>query len=629
MRSLPWLLLPLLVFVACGEKPESLPPPNILWITSEDTGPAWGCYGDAYATTPNIDQLAAEGGTVFRRAYSNAPICAPARSTLITGQYATSLGTQHLRSDIPVPADLQILPELLRQAGYFTTNNAKTDYNFSPEGRWDENSREAHWRNRAEGQPFFSVFNFGITHEGHTNRFDPEDTESLNRRHDPAGAQLPPYFPPTAQFKRIWAHMNDLMTVFDQEVGKLVAQLKEDGEYDNTIIFVFSDHGYGLPRYKRWLYQTGLQVPFVLHVPEKYRDWVGVEAGETEQMVGFVDFAPSVLQLAGQKAPARMEGKPFLGAETQEKAYIYGYRSRADDCYDVARSVFDGHYLYVRHFMPHKPYIQNALIFNRGKASFEELFRVKAAGELSAEAAQMFARKPVEELYDLREDPQELNNLLAKGPRPIVADELALKLDQWMRKYHDTGLLNEGEMMLRAQAYSSVYEMVRDPKAYDGEALLAAAKLVGTVTSLEQLLPYLDDEDSGVRYWALEAADAWTGDLAPLRERLRERLQDPSPVVAGKAAELLGKHYGELAALNKLKALLLLDEEPVVLQAAINVRELGDKARPLLPAIQEEVMPRYAGEVWGRYKSWLYPMFIGMALDQTQENCGVEEVTGD
>ncbi|WKN30075.1 sulfatase-like hydrolase/transferase [Porifericola rhodea] len=602
--------------------------PNILWISAEDIGLGWGCYGDTYASTPHIDQLAKDG-YVFTQAYSNAPICAPARSTLITGMYATSLGTQHLRSEIPVPADFRILSELMREGGYFTTNNSKTDYNFSAQGRWDENGNDAHWRNAPDDRPFFSVFNFGITHEGHANTEVAEDTKSLTVKHDPAQANLPPYFPQTEAFKSIWAHQYDLISVFDQEVGKLIKQLDEDSKLENTIIFVFSDHGYGLPRYKRWLYNSGLQVPFVLHVPEKYQDWTrdlqmsAKAANKVKQMVGFVDFAPTVLQLAGLEVPDRMEGKSFLGEKSQPNQLVYGYRSRADDCYDMARSVYDGRYLYIRHFMPHKAYIQNAIIFDTSKRSYQELHRLKDKGELPQEAADMFAPKAVEELYDLQTDPYELKNLIGEEVHHKRARQLKEKLYNWMLAHHDTGLLNEGEMMMRAKAQnSSVYEMARNSKVFDVNKILSVADRVGYVQEAEELKSYLLSADSGVKYWALIALGAYNGDLQAMKTTLQKLLTDTSYVVRIQAAELLAGRLGELAALQTLAEMLLLDEEAVVLQAAISVRELGETASPLVDTIVQEVMPKYSGEVWGRYKNWFYPMFIGMALDQTLRNCG-------
>ncbi|WP_245576564.1 sulfatase-like hydrolase/transferase [Flexithrix dorotheae] len=621
-----YLLMIITFFAACApEKPENPAPPNILWISCEDISPAWGCYGDQQATTPNIDLLA-DKGFVFTQAFSNAPICSPARSTLITGMYAKSLGTQNLRSDIPIPADLKILPEVLKANGYYTTNNAKTDYNFSHEGRWDDSSNKAHWRNKPEGKPFFSVFNFGITHEGHANTDKKEDTETLPKKHDPANMKLPPYFPETEEFKNIMAHQYDLITVFDQEVGKLVDQLKADGLYDNTIIFVFSDHGYGLPRYKRWLYDTGLKVPFVLHVPEKYKDKAAnLTQSKVDKMVGFVDFAPTVLNLANVAAPQRMEGQNFLGKDAPEKPYIFGYRDRADDVYDMSRSIFDGRYLYVRNYMPQKPYIQNAIIFNKGKRSYEELFRVKEAGNLPPEAQDMFAPKPVEELYDLQNDPNELNNIVDEPQLAEKVKSLKARLHQHIIETKDTGLMNEGDMMVRA-GNQSVYEMTHDAALFNPEKILKAAELVGKVTDINQLATYFEDEDAAVRFWAMQALDAFEGDISSQKPALKKLLEDPSVPNRALAAELLLNKYNDESGLEVLKEALTEKNEPVLLQVAINVRNIGEKAKPLVPFIKENIYPEISGEVWGRYKSWLYPMFIGMALDQTLANCGEEVV---
>lgn len=596
--------------------------PNILWITHEDLSPIYGCYGDEYGHTPNIDKLA-ETGIRFTNAYSNAPICAPARSTLITGMYATSLGTQHLRSDIPVPENMKILPEVLREAGYYTTNNVKTDYNFDHTGRWDESSNQAHWRNGPEGKPFFSVFNFMITHEGPINRVDTEDTEILNLHHNPDKAKLPPFLPDSPRMREIWAHSYDLLSVFDLEVKNLLEQLKEDELLDNTIIFLFSDHGTGLPGYKRWLNNDGLQVPFILHVPERYKSRVeNLSAPVTDRMVGFVDFAPTVISLAGAKVPEMMEGRNFLGKESEPKKYIFGYRDRADDCYDMSRAVTDGRYLYVRHFMPQLPYFQEAIIFSAQKGgSYEEIHRLKSLGQLPEETQKLFRPKPVELLFDLKTDPLEQNNLIDNPEYTNKINELKEQLDAWMIEYYDSGLLNEGEYMLRAKnTGQSVYEALRQYSQPEFSKILQAAQLPGKINKSEELIPFLQSGDNAIRYWALMAADAFNGDIEPIKPLLENMLEDDYSV-AIMAAEILVKRCGDPEALQKFEHFLKLDDEPMALQAAISLRRTGEKAAPLVPVIENEIMPLYSGDVWGRYKSWSYPMFIGMALDQTMINC--------
>ncbi|WP_422082649.1 sulfatase-like hydrolase/transferase [Ulvibacterium sp.] len=624
MRVLLSTILLIVFFTSCEqEKKEPIDPPNILWISAEDISPAWGCYGDSMATTPNIDALA-NNGYVFTQAFSNAPICAPARATLITGIYATSTGTQNLRSDIPIPADLKILPQLMSEKGYYTSNNAKTDYNFSPDGKWDDLGREAHWRNREKEQPFFSVFNFGITHEGHANTFVPGDTESLQEKHNPKDMVVPPYFPDTEEFRSILAHQYDLITVFDQEVGRLIAQLKEDDLLENTIVFIFSDHGFGLPRYKRWLYDTGLRVPFVLYAPEKYKHLVSnLRPGNVDTMVGFVDFAPTVLGLAGGDAPKIMEGRNFLGPNAQNKEYIFGYRDRADDVFDVSRSVFDGRYLYIRNYLPHRPYIQNAQIFNKGKRSYDELFRVKDLGELSEESLKLFKPKAPEELYDLQQDPHELQNLIDDPQYEEVKNKLYEQVKHHIVETRDTGFMAEGQMMISGEN-SSVYEAARDTSQYRLEHVLEVAELVGRIQDLDQLEKYIQSQDPSVRFWALNAIDAFEGNISSQRENLLAALNDSSQPNRGLAAEILINRLNRpKEALGILEDLLQHPEnEVVLLHIAVNVRNLGEKAAPLIPIIKEKVFPKIAGEVWGRYKNWSYPMFIGMALDQTLINCG-------
>ncbi len=608
---------------SCAPRQSSeLPPPNILWITCEDISSALGCYGDDYARTPVLDRLAGEG-VRYTRAFATAPICAPARSTLISGVYATTMGTQHLRSDIPMPEDFRILPEYLRDVGYFCSNNAKTDYNFDFTGRWDDQGNEAHWRNRPEGQPFFSVFNYGITHEGPTNRLDPSETAVLRQRHDPDMAELPPYFPDTPQMRKIWAHQYDLISVLDQQVEELLDQLKEDGLYDQTIIFFFSDHGFGLPRYKRWLYRTGLQVPFILWAPEKYRHLLTAGPGKVEErMVSFVDFAPSVLSLAGVEIPEHMAGSSFLGREpSPERTYIFGARSRADDIYEVSRCVMDERYIYIRNYLPHQPYVTDAIIFSDSKASFRELRRLRENGELTPEAEQFWQPKAYEELYDLETDPDELNNLAGDLEYGETVARMRGVLYEWMLEHRDVGLLNESEMMARSRG-SSPYEMGAT-EAYAVDEVLQAANLCGEPeTTLEEILPILDHPDAGVRYWGVRALQAMGHDILSLKAS--QLLEDPSPTVAVAAAQWVGLQGDTDLAFPVLERYLRATDHPtLVLQAAIAAREMGEKAKPLIPVI-DEVFPSYRGEVWNRYRSWSYPMFIGFALDQVYLNCGME-----
>ena len=618
------VFIPALLMAGCNQKPSEeseAPKPNILWITAEDIGPALGCYGDPQARTPNLDELASDG-VVYTNAYANAPICAPARSSIITGMHATSLGTQHLRSEIPMPDNIKGIPEYLDQAGYFCTNSGKTDYNFPPGGMWDHNGTDsAHWEYRPDADPFFSVFNYGVTHEGHVNSYQPEDYENLEKRHDPAKIEVPPYFPDTEKMRELWARQYDLITVLDKRVGDLIDQLKEDGLYDETIIFFYADHGYGFPRYKRWLYKSGLHVPMIVRVPEKYRHLIKEKPGtQSDRMISFIDLAPTVLNLADVDVPGHMQGKAFLGENLKkEREFMYASRSRADDVYDISRAILSDDFIYIRHYMPHRPYIPDALIFSERKESLKELHRLRKAGELTGYARKFFQPRPVEELYNLEEDPHELNNIAASPEYSDQLEKMRKKLKSKILSTRDVGFLNEAEMMGRALG-STPYEYAQSSE-YKLKEILEAAEMVGKAdVETSALVDNLSDEDSGVRFWGLVGLIARHEQARSAQPEVESLLDDPSPIVQIKAAELLCKWDQSEKALPVLEKHLKARDKPwLVLQAAISLRRIGEKARPIKSVVQSELQ-RYKGDVGMGYSSWSYPMFIGFALDQVMIN---------
>ena len=324
--------------------------PNIVWIVSEDHGPHLGCYGDSYATTPHVDRLASMS-LKYARCWSNAPVCAPARTTLITGLYGPSSGGEHMRSMVPCPSGKAMYPQLLRDAGYYCTNNAKEDYNVEKPGKvWDESSKKAHWKNRPDGKPFFAVFNSEKSHESKI-RVRPHKAV-----HDPARVRIPAYHPDTPEVRQDWAQYYDVVTEADADAGLRLKELADAGLAEETIVFYFADHGSGMPRNKRWPCNSGLQVPLVVHIPEKYRDLRPadyVPGGTSNRLVSFVDFAPTLLSLAGVKPPGWMQGHAFLGKHTTApQPFLYGFRGRMDERYDLVRSATDGRYVYVRQYLP-------------------------------------------------------------------------------------------------------------------------------------------------------------------------------------------------------------------------------------------------------------------------------------
>ena len=438
--------------------------PNILWISAEDISPDLGCYGDSYATSPNIDKLATQGAR-FARCFSVAGVCAPSRSAIITGMYQTTIGTMHMRSRAVPPPNVHCFPEYLRAAGYYCTNNSKTDYQFeSPFTAWDESSGEAHWRNRKKDQPFFAVFNLTVSHESSIRMPDSRQERGGDRvppemRHDPAKAQLPPYYPDTPIVRKDWATYHDTITAMDMQAADLLRQLEDDGLADDTIVFFWGDHGRGLPRAKRWIYDSGIQVPLIVR-------WPGVlEPGSVEEdLVSFVDFGPTVLSLAGVRVPEHMQGRPFLGDQkAPPREYIYAARDRMDEAYELIRAVRDKRYKYLRNYMPEVTYAQHINYMDE-MPTMQEWRRLHAEGKLEGPQKLFFSEtKPVEELYDTDADPHEVNNLADSPDHQEVLLRLRTEHERWRKETNDLGLIPEPELMERMRP-GSKYETTATPQ---------------------------------------------------------------------------------------------------------------------------------------------------------------------
>ncbi|MCY4402297.1 MAG: sulfatase-like hydrolase/transferase [Candidatus Poribacteria bacterium] len=424
--------------------------PNILWISLEDTTPRFGCYGDAIARTPNIDQLAASGCR-FPNAFSTAGVCAPSRAAIITGMYQTSIGTHHMRtglrnrntpqnlipySAVPPPY-VKTFTEYLRGAGYYCTNNSKTDYQFTPPiTAWDDNSNNGHWRNREEGQPFFSVFNPTVTHE--SGMWDQGDRPLTT---NPDDVQLPPYLPDTPKARQSLARHYDNLTTADARVGELLDQLEEDGLAENTIVFLWSDHGEGLPRGKRWLYDAGIRIPLIIR-------WYGElkPGSKSDQLVSLIDLGPTVLSLCDVQTPQHLQGQPFLGIHTVKRDYIFASRDRIGASYDTVRAVRNKRYKYIRNYYPEKTYLPWSPYRNRHSV-MQEMWRLYPEGKLEGDQLTMFRSRPAEELYDVENDEHELNNLAEDIAYINVLEELRGTLTKWQSEFGDMGDISEEQMV--------------------------------------------------------------------------------------------------------------------------------------------------------------------------------------
>lgn len=529
--------------------------PNILWVTTEDTGPHLGCYGHPDAVTPHLDRLAARG-LRYRNAWSNAPVCAPARTAIISGVYPTSTGSEHMRSLVEMPPFMRMYPQFLRERGYYCTNNSKEDYNLEKPGKvWDESSNKAHWKGRKSGQPFFAVFNFTITHEGQIHR------RPHTPKHDPARVRIPAYHPDTPEVRLDWAQYHDNITTMDAQVGPLLEELKAAGLADETIVFFYGDHGPGMPRSKRWPYNSGLNVPLIVHVPEKFKHLAPREyaAGTaTDRLVSFVDLAPALLSLVGLRPPAWMQGHAFMGRfEAPPQPYLHGFRGRMDERYDLVRSARDERYVYIRNYMPHIVYGQYLTTMFKTPTTLVWK-QLHDEGKLEPPQTYFWKKKPAEELYDLQTDPDEVNNLAGSPEHRSILEELRRAQREQVLRVRDVGLLSEAEMHSRADGMS-IYEMGHDPERYPLERVLEMAELASSLKpdSLPRLRDGLGDADAAVRYWAaMGILIRGDGALRSTRVAIRRALQDESPSVRIVTARALGR-FGDDADLRRALPVLM------------------------------------------------------------------------
>jgi len=545
--------------------------PNILWISCEDTGPELACYGDPHAITPNLDRLAAQS-VRYTRAYTVAGVCAPSRSGIITGMYPSTLGSGYMRCRAPLPGFVRCFPEYLREAGYFTSNNVKTDYNFDvPKGAWDELSNKAHWRHRPKDRPFFSVFNITTTHESQVRLRGEEYARITDRlrpaeRQDPARLRnLPPYYPDTPIARRDWANYYEVITAMDYQAGDRLRELEEAGLLEDTIVFFWGDHGVGLPRAKRWLYEASTHVPLLVRIPEKFRAAGQGRAGSADdQLISFIDLAPTVLNLAGAAVPEHMQGRAFLGPRlSAPREHVYGARDRMDERPDTVRMVRDRRYRYLRNYEPHKPYMQHLSYMEQGFI-MQELRRLQAEGNLPPAARLcMSATKPVEELYDVEADPHEIRNLAGMDEHRRTLERLRRVHEQWALETRDLGLIPEPLVDERGRRLGSRHEVLRQPGSE--EYLKRLRRLVDAVNrgASGEAVRALDDPDAAFRYWAV------VGTSDP--ERLRRAAGDSSAVVRVAAA-------GKLGDVAVLVRELGNNEEWARHRAAVALDEMGTKA---------------------------------------------------
>jgi arylsulfatase A-like enzyme len=539
-----------LVLLICPTKKlsaqTSISRPNIVWLVSEDNSQHWlQLYQKKGVSMPNVEALAQQG-LVFNHAFSNAPVCSVARSTLISGSYAPRIGAQyHRRAElVPMPDGLKMFPYYLRQAGYYTSNNAKEDYNeIKSEGTWDESSGKATYRNRKEGQPFFHVQNFGITHEGQLH-FTTEEMRTQQTETDPAGITPFPYHPNSETFRYTYARYREQHKKLDQQLGEFIQQLKEDGVMDNTIIFYYGDHGGVLPGSKGYLNESGLHVPLVVYVPEKWRQLVPAGPGSRiDGFVQFIDFGPTVLNLAGVEVPAAMDGKPFLGeniqlAELNSRQTAFSYADRFDEKYDLVRAVRRGKYKYIRYYEPfHSDGLYN--FYRYRQLAYQDWKSRYQQGKLNAVQSRFFEPHPVEALYDLEADPYETQNLAGETAMQSVLLELRVLLQTQLKSQPDLSFYPEPYFLANGKGNPVQFGQSRKAEIA-GLIDLADLSLVPFGKAKKELRKALKSNNPWERYWALIVCSGFGTEAKPfykVAKKLAE--QDTENLVRVRAAEFL------------------------------------------------------------------------------------------
>ena len=578
------LLLLLAVFTPTASAQDL---PNILWITTEDNAAHWlGCYGNAEARTPRLDALAA-GGFLFSHAYSNAPVCAVARSTILNGAYAVTQGTQHMRSRYRVSQAFRPYVSYLRERGYYCTNRSKTDYNQEGNDKelWDECSQQAHYKNRPEGAPFFAIFNITDSHE--SNLFPEKVSKNRQRefipdetRLAPSELKLPPYLPDLPEIRSDFAIYHDTMQSTDWLVGKILDELAEENLTDNTIVFYYADHGGPTPRGKRYLKDTGVRVPMIVHVPQRLRDWAPWEPGEqVDELVAFVDLAPTALSLAGMEKPDQMQGRAFLGPHRHsplERQTVFLYGDRFDELLGMRRGITDGRFKYIRRFMPQLPAAPYSFYqFSMpGWVAWQDAWK---SGQLKGRHHSIWeSPQPVEELFDTDADPWEVHNLASDPKYATRLKQMRGELRATMAATRDTGVIPEA-LFTEVAGETTLYDYaLANPESMEKARDLAFLASTRNPQHLDKLLAALEANDPVVRFWAVMGCAILGDAAASTAAPLKKKLDDPTSGVRTAAAWALhavGDVGAGRAALLAEMNRDLRDEEAILLMNAL--RQIG------------------------------------------------------
>ena len=540
---LPWVSIVDASDVGVASKPR----PNIVWLVSEDNSIHYmDMYVPGAAKTPAISKLA-EAGVIFQHAFSNGAVCSVARTTLATGCYGPRIGTQYHRRSVtvPMPDGLKMFSALLAEAGYYTANKSKTDYNaIAGKQAWDESSNKATWKNRKDGQPFFYMQTLKTTHEGRLH-FSKKAMTKKPTQTAPSSVKLAPYFPDTPIFRYTHAKYQDLITQVDRQIGEVMDELTADGLLENTIVFYFGDHGGVLPRGKGYAYESGLHVPLVIRIPDQWKHLIPFDRGSrTDAFVSFVDFAPTVLNLASVKIPDQMDGVPFAGAGVTQQDVAsfdeaFGYADRFDEKYDLVRTLRKGRFEYVRSYQPFNP--DGLHNFYRYKMlAYQEWRQLSEAGELNDVQAQFFKARPAEQLFDIETDPHEIHNLADDPKYQNVLQDLRQRLQKRVTMLPDLSFYPESVLALEAFDNPVKFGKANSDNIANYVAI-ADLQLLSFQNAKKSIEAALQSSDAMERYWACITCSAFGKQAMSLSASVRKIAEaDANQLVRVRAAEFLG-----------------------------------------------------------------------------------------
>ena len=584
--------------------------PNILFITAEDICPNLGVYGDPNAHTPNLDRFS-EDAIRFTNMYSVHPCCSPSRSCIMTGMYPTRIGTHQHRGIVELlPEDLRTMTSMLRDVGYYTFNglgceggSAKADYNYRPkEQSWDVwNPKDIEWRNRKPGQPFFGQVNFFQTHQSQYGLREPYTGEYAI--HHPDTMVLPDFHPDLPGVREIWCEYHERMTLMDSYVGGLLELLEHDGLKDDTIVLFLGDNGMGIPGGKVWVWEQGLHVPFMVHIPDKYKDLIDTSSiGVNDDMTSFLDIAPTLITWCGVTPPDNMQGERILHGKPRD--FIYAARDLHEESdFDFSRVVRTKEYHYIRNFMPHIGWEVMPYSWGRAPYMLNDWYNAAKEGLLKDDRTSCFFinEKPVEELYDVVHDPNQMNNLAEQEEYQEILQELRQQCEEWIVSNYDLGFLSQTELYQRSKDIRT-YHLATNNELNPVHDMLKAANIANerTIDNLDKLLKLIAHKDAAIRRWGAIGLTTIKEQDPRIKELVEPLLEDSSSDVRCIAAQYLIHHFDSSSAYQELRQQLIDSNGFVRYHALLAIARLGDKAEAFVDLFDQAVEP-CENRDWGSF----------------------------